>query len=337
MSVGSPNNEIDAEIDAKARAIGRLTSSQPRRPFSDLYFHLTTISWPALTLVIVGLFGLVNALFALGYVLDGGVDNARPGSFTDAFFFSIQTMATIGYGTMAPRSFVSNVLVSIEAMSGLTALAVVTGLVFARFSRPTARVRFSRVAVISPRDGVPSLMFRAVNQRSNRIVEAQIHVVLSRWETTKEGENMRRFYDLTLSRARNALFSLSWTVIHPIVEGSPLFRETAASFKASRSVIVASLVGMDESFLQNVHDRHVWTADEIVWGMRFVHVLEELPDGSFTIDYSRFDDVVPAAAAPVGTSAGASPAGPPPAAAPIDGPAAATLPGEGAEDTEKNQ
>jgi inward rectifier potassium channel len=227
-------------------------------------------------------------------------------------------MATIGYGTMAPRSFVSNVLVSIEAMSGLTALAVVTGLVFARFSRPTARVRFSRVAVISPRDGVPSLMFRAVNQRSNRIVEAQIHVVLSRWETTKEGENMRRFYDLTLSRARNALFSLSWTVIHPIVEGSPLFRETAVSFKASRSVIVASLVGMDESFLQNVHDRHVWTADEIVWGMRFVHVLEELPDGSFTIDYSRFDDVVPAAAAPVGTSAGASPAGPPPAAAPID-------------------
>jgi inward rectifier potassium channel len=270
-------------------------------------------------------------------VLDGGVDNARPGSFTDAFFFSVQTMATIGYGTMAPRSFTSNVLVSIEAMSGLTALAVVTGLVFARFSRPTARVRFSRVAVISPRDGVPSLMFRAVNQRSNRIVEAQIHVVLSRWETTKEGENMRRFYDLTLSRARNALFSLSWTVIHPIVEGSPLFRETAASFKASRSVIVASLVGMDESFLQNVHDRHVWTADEIVWGMRFVHVLEELPDGSFTIDYSRFDDVVPAAAAPVGTSAGASPAGPPPAAAPIDGPAAATLPGEGAEDTEKNQ
>jgi inward rectifier potassium channel len=227
---------------------------------------------------------------------------------------------------------VSNVLVSIEAMSGLTALAVVTGLVFARFSRPTARVRFSRVAVISPRDGVPSLMFRAVNQRSNRIVEAQIHVVLSRWETTKEGESMRRFYDLTLSRARNALFSLSWTVIHPIVEGSPLFRETAASFKASRSVIVASLVGMDESFLQNVHDRHVWTADEIIWGMRFVHVLEELPDGSFTIDYSRFDDVVPAAGAPVE----APPAGASPAAAPIDGSAAATLPGQGVEDTEKN-
>jgi inward rectifier potassium channel len=129
---------------------------------------------------------------------------------------------------------------------------------------------------------------------------------------------MRRFYDLALSRARNALFSLSWTVIHPIVEGSPLFRETAASFKASRSLIIASLVGMDESFLQNVHVRYVWTADEIVWGMRFVHVLEELPDGSFSIDYSRFDDVVPAGAS-------------------IDGPTEATLPSEDAEDTENKE
>lgn len=317
MSMGSPNNKLGDKARDK---IGRVTSGAPSRPpFSDLYFYLTTVSWPALLLIVLALFGFINCLFALGYVLDGGVANARPGSFTDAFFFSVQTMATIGYGVMAPRSFLSNVLVSIEAMSGLIALAVVTGLVFARFSRPTALVRFSRVAVISPRDGVPSLMFRAVNQRSNRIVEAQIHVVLSRWETTKEGESMRRFYDLALSRARNALFSLSWTVIHPIVEGSPLFRETAASFKASRSLIIASLVGMDESFLQNVHVRYVWTADEIVWGMRFVHVLEELPDGSFSIDYSRFDDVVPAGASPAGAS--------------IDGPTEATLPSEDAEDT----
>jgi inward rectifier potassium channel len=288
------------ELDGKARDnIGRIMSGAPRPRLNDLYFFLTTISWTALLLVILALFGFINCLFALGYMIDGGVANAHPGSFADAFFFSVQTMATIGYGTMAPRSFVSNILVSIEALSGLTSLAVVTGLVFARFSRPTARVRFSRVVAISPRDGVPSLMFRAVNQRSNRIVEAQIHVVLSRWETTREGESMRRFYDLALSRARNALFSLSWTVIHPIVEGSPLLGETAASLKASRSMIIASLVGMDESFLQNVHVRYVWVADEIVWGMRFADVLHELPDGTFLIDYSRFDDVVPAAPAPL--------------------------------------
>jgi len=294
-------DSINNKLDVKDRDnIGRLTSGGPAQPpVSDLYFYLTTVSWPKLLLIIVGLFGFINCLFAIGYMIDGGVANARPGSFADAFFFSVQTMATIGYGVMAPHSFVSNMMVSVEALSGLTSLAVVTGLIFARFSRPTARVRFSRVVAISPRDGVPSLMFRTVNQRSNRIVEAQIHAVFSRWETTREGESMRRFYDLHLARSRNALFSLSWTVIHPIVEDSPLFGETAASLKASRALIVVSLVGLDESFLQNVHVRYVWKADEIAWGMRFVDVLQELPDGSFSIDYSRFDDVVSAAQAPL--------------------------------------
>ena len=296
MNTDSTNHDLDVK---DRDLIGRMTSGAPRPPLSDFYFYLTTVSWPALLAIIVAAFGLLNCLFAIGYLIDGGVANARPHSFGDAFFFSVQTMATIGYGQMAPRSLGSNVLVSIEAMGGLVAFAVVTGLVFARFSRPTARVRFSRVMAISPRDGVPSLMFRAVNQRSNRIVEAQIHVVLSRWETTREGESMRRFYDLHVARSRNALFSLSWTVIHPIVEQSPLFGETAASLKASRSMIVASLVGMDESFLQNVHVRYVWTADEIAWGMRFADVLQELPDGSFSIDYSHFDQVLPAPNAPL--------------------------------------
>jgi inward rectifier potassium channel len=294
-------NSTTDELDIKKNrdTIGRVMSGAPQPALSDLYFYLTTVSWPVLLAITVAVFGIVNCLFAIGYMVDGGVANARPGSFGDAFFFSVQTMATIGYGTMAPRSVGSNMLVSIEAMSGLVSLAVVTGLVFARFSRPTARVRFSRVMAISPRDGVPSLMFRAVNQRSNRIVEARIHVVLSRWEMTREGETMRRFYDLDLARSRNALFSLSWTVIHPIIEQSPLFGATAASLKASRSMIIASLVGMDESFLQNVHVRYVWTADEIAWGMRFVDVLQELPDGSFLIDYSRFDEVLPAATSPL--------------------------------------
>src|SRR5215469_7888899 len=158
--------------------VDQITLRTPHRPFSDLYYFLITLSWPALLLVIVATFALINSAFAVAYMLDGGVTNARPGSFADAFFFSVQTMATIGYGTMAPRSIFANVLVSIEAMSGLTALAVVTGLVFARFSRPTARVRFSRKAVIATRDGVLSLMFRVVNERSNRIVEADTHVVL---------------------------------------------------------------------------------------------------------------------------------------------------------------
>lgn len=302
-------NFESAASDGKARdRIGRLTSGGPTHlAVSDLYFYLTTVSWPALLLIVVALFGFINCLFAIGYIAEGGVANARPGSFGDAFFFSVQTMATIGYGTMAPRSLFANALVCVEALTGLIALALVTGLVFARFSRPTARVRFSRALVISPRDGVPALAFRAVNQRYNRIVEAQIHVVLSRWETTREGESIRRFYDLNLARASNALFSLSWTVIHPILESSPLFGETAASLKASRSMIIASLVGMDESFLQNVHVRYVWTADEIAWGMRFADVLQELPDGSFSIDYSRFDELLPLAQARLDGAAAETP------------------------------
>jgi inward rectifier potassium channel len=285
---------------------GQITLRAPRRPFSDLYYFLITLSWTRLLLIIVAIFALINSAFALAYMLDGGVTNARPGSFADAFFFSVQTMATIGYGVMAPGSIFANVLVSIEAMSGLTALAVVTGLVFARFSRPTARVRFSRKAVIATRDGVLSLMFRVVNERSNRIVEADTHVVLARQVVTREGERVRNFEDLTLSRGRNALFSLSWTVIHPINDHSPLFGETRESLGASRAMVIASLTGMDETFLQNVHARHAYFADDIVWGMRFADILEELPGQGFTIDYSRFDDLVPADRPSAGVSGAAS-------------------------------
>lgn len=259
----------------------------------DLYHRLLTSSWPALLLLVVGVFVTANGLFALVYMLDGGIAHARPGSFIDAFFFSVQTMATIGYGTMAPASTFANVLVCVEALSGLLALAIITGLVFARFSRPTARVRFSRVAAVSRRDRVPSLMFRMANERANRIVEAEVHVVLARQETTAEGESVRRFHDLALARGRNALFSLSWTVIHPITEQSALFGETPQSLSAARAQIVASLTGLDESFLQTVHARYIWDAEEIVWNARFVDILEETPDGVL-IDYSRFDDVVAA-------------------------------------------
>ncbi len=151
-------------------------------------------------------FVVANALFAVVYMLDKGIENARPGSFADAFFFSVQTMATIGYGKMDPDTFLAEVMVSIEALIGLVGLAMTTGLVFAKFSRPTARVRFSRVALVSNRDGVPSLQFRMANLRANRIVDVSARVVFARQERTLEGEEMRRFYDLKLQRDRNAIF-----------------------------------------------------------------------------------------------------------------------------------
>jgi inward rectifier potassium channel len=190
-----------------------------------------------------------------------------------------------------PVTLFSNILVSIEALTGLLALALMTGLVFAKFSRPTARVRFSRYLVVGPRDGTTSLMIRMANMRANRIVEANIHVVLARNETTVEGESIRRFYDLTMTRNRSAMFALSWTAVHRIVEGSPLFGQTHDSLANGQSEIVVSITGLDETFSQTIHARHTYELDEIMWGARFADVLILDPDGSRSIDYTRFDDV----------------------------------------------
>jgi inward rectifier potassium channel len=263
----------------------------PRSIFEDLYHFLVTSSWPALVGLIAAALTLANLLFALGYYLDHGIENARTGSFADMFFFSVQTMATIGYGKMEPVTLFSNIMVSIEALTGLLALALMTGLVFSKFSRPTARVRFSQYVVVGPRDGVHSLMIRAANLRANRIVEADMHVVLARQELTAEGDNVRRLYDLTLTRSRSAMFALSWTAVHQLVEGSPLFGQTRESLANCAAEIIVSIIGLDETFSQTVHARHTYELDEIVWDARFADVLVLHPDGSRSVDYTRFDEV----------------------------------------------
>jgi inward rectifier potassium channel len=259
--------------------------------FADVYHHLLTSSWRLLLLQIAAAFFALNALFALAYYLDGGIENARPGSFSDVFFFSIETMATIGYGRMAPVTFVTHLLMSFEALTGLTGLALVTGLMFAKFSRPTARVRFSRYAVISKRDGVPSLMFRMANVRATQIVEAQVHVTFARGEVTAEGEDVFRPYELELSRYRNATFRHSWTVIHPIRPGSPLYGSSADALAAALAEIIISMTGFDGAFMQTVYARHDYDASEIIWGARLSDMTFRLPGGDFAIDYGKFDEL----------------------------------------------
>ena len=233
-----------------------------------------------------------NCLFASAYLFaSDSIRGGHPGSFADAFFFSVQTMATIGYGNLLPQTLWANVLVTVESLVGLLGLAVLTGLIFAKFSRPTARVLFSRVAVIAPWDGVPSLIFRIANQRGNQIVEARIHVVLARNEITAEGEIFRRLHDLDLVRNQTALFALSWTVLHPISDASPLHEATQASLAESEAEIIVSLTGLDESFSETVHARYSYRTDDIVWDARFVDILSRSSDGRRQIDYTRFHDV----------------------------------------------
>jgi inward rectifier potassium channel len=265
-----------------------------RQPGKDLYHHLLTASWKKLLLLVALAYLGVNAAFAGVYLaLGNAIENARPGNFWDAFFFSVQTMATIGYGRMAPRTVGANALVASEALVGMMGLAVVTGLVFAKFSRPTARVIFSRVAVVSPYDKVPSLMFRMANERANQIVDARVHVVLVRNEQTAEGETVRRVHDLALRRSRSALFALTWTAIHPVTPQSPLFGEDAGSMAEREADIVVSLTGYDETLAQTVHARHAYAPEQVVWGVRFRDILVRLPNGIRAIDYRRFHDVAP--------------------------------------------
>jgi inward rectifier potassium channel len=270
------------------------TRNPSDRYFDDFYHQLMTSSWPLLLLQVVVAFIAVNCLFALGYLIAGGIEHARQGSFADAFFFSVQTMATIGYGKMAPNGFIANLLASGEALTGLLTFALVTGLIFSKFSRPTARVRFTRNAVISVRDGIPSLMFRMANVRANQIVDAQIHVVFARQEHTLEGEEVRRFYDLDLTRYRNAIFDYSWTAIHPINQDSPLYGTTAESLKASDASIVVSLTGIDETFSQTVYARYYYDAEDVIWGARLADIMGHTPEGEFFLDFTRYDQVLPA-------------------------------------------
>lgn len=260
----------------------------------DLYHLLLTLSWPKFLLLISLLYLLTNILFALAYLAGGNcITNARPGSFSDAFFFSVQTMSTIGYGTLYPRTFYANAVVSVEAFAGLLGVAMGTGLMFARFSRPTARVLFSKMAIIAPYNGVPTLMFRTANQRRNLIMEAQIRVNLLRNELTQEGHFLRRLYDLRLARSQTPIFALTWLVMHPIDEESPLYGVTAEELAEEEAELVVTMTGLDATVAQTVHARHSYVGWEILWNMRFVDVFSKLPDGRRCIDYTRFHDVLP--------------------------------------------
>jgi inward rectifier potassium channel len=275
---------------------------------NDLYHFFLTRSWLGLLGLLAALDVAANLIFGAAYLLGGDcIENARPGSFADAFFFSVQTLATIGYGQMAPRTPYAHGLVAAEAFLGMLWLAMMTGLVFAKFSRPTARVLFSRVAILGMREGKPTFMLRMANERGNQIVEAHLRMVLIRSEVTSDGEPVRHFYELPLARASNVVFMLTWTGMHPITPESPLHGATLESLRAQGAQIIVSLMGIDETSSQTVHARKVYTVDDLVEGVRFVDILSRRPDGRSVIDYTRFHDVVKMPTGAEGTLGVASP------------------------------
>ena len=202
-------------------------------------------------------------------------------------------MASIGYGAMYPQTVYANVIVTIEALSGLMILAAATGLMFARFSRPTAHVLFSHVAVVTAYNGIPTLIFRTANQRRNRILEAQVQLTLVQNTVTREGQFMRRFTALPLVRSHSPIFALSWTVMHPIDDNSPLVNKSIQALMEQDSELVVTLTGLDETLSQTIHSRHSYTPNEIIWNHQFVDLFSRSPDGRLAIDYSQFHQVYP--------------------------------------------
>jgi len=264
------------------------------RKFDDLYARLMAASWRTMIASIIIIYLSVNLFFAsLYFSLDNGIENARPHVFSDAFFFSVQTLSTIGYGKMSPVGLLTNILVTIEVITGFTFFALVTGLVFSKFSRPTARVLFSNVAVICPYNGLPHLMLRMANERHNRIVDANVHLVLLRKELTDEGTSMRRFYDLNLLRSRVPILQLSWTLMHPINERSPLYGVDQGTLHKWDAEIIVSLTGIDETFSQTIHARHSYIDEDIRCNASFVDVINRGEHDVIEIDYTHFHDTKP--------------------------------------------
>jgi inward rectifier potassium channel len=270
----------------------------PRTPFADLYLQLLRAPWWLDLLGVSGAFLLINFLFALGYLVVGGVAGARPGSLADHFFFSVQTMGTIGYGTMHPRSAAAEILVTGEVLVGLSLLAVTTGILFAKFSIPRARMQFAEWVTISPLNGVPMLMFRLGNERASQLIEATVHVVLVRTERTAEGVIYYRLRDLALERDRSPALSRSWAVMHAIDASSPLYGATPESLARDEVELMLTVVGIDETSAQNLHARHTYDAAQIRWGARHADMLSPRPDGGLQLDMRAFHRVVPTAPTP---------------------------------------
>lgn len=265
----------------------------PRVGWRDAYHVLLTMPLATFLAVMAAGFLSINALFAILYLIDpGGVTGARPGNFGDCFFFSVQTMGTLGYGVMSPRSLYCNLVATAETFVGLFNLAIATGLMFARISRPTAKIMFSDRAVVTALNGAPTLMFRAANRRRNLVIEAEVSVTLVHDVTTTEGTTLRRFDELAVLRARSPLFFLTWQVMHPIDERSPLYGETVESLLARKAEILVVMKGLDETFVSTIHARTSYTPDEIIWGRRLADIFTTDADGARTIDFRQFHEVV---------------------------------------------
>jgi len=282
----------DGGFNVMRSGLGYLASLSP-------YHALLTMSWRRFFGLTAFFYFGANLIFAAAYLLCGpGAllvhESARIEShFLQAFFFSIHTLATIGYGTISPVGLAANVIVSVESFIGLFGLALCASLLFARFSRPTAKILFSDRAVIAPYRGMTAFEFRIANARRNQIIELEAKVLFARFEEV-DGRQLRRFYPLKLERNRVVFFPLSWTIVHPIDETSPFYGMSAEDLRKTMGEFLVLLTGFDETFSQTVHARSSYLAEEVVWNARFADIFNRpADDGLLTIDVRKLHSIEP--------------------------------------------
>lgn len=268
----------------------------PRRPLKDLYHHLLRGRWSVLLLLSFVTYAVTNLVFAgLYWLEDDGIEGMH--SFADALWFSVQTFSTIGYGALTPTSLWANTLVLVESFAGLLGTAMMAAVLFAKLSRPSARVVFSDYLVVQNRDGVPTLQLRIANERNNQILNAELQVAALVEERSLEGEYMRRFRKLALERERSPLFAMSWTGIHRLDEDSPLFGLTADNVTKRLVFVLVTFTGTDDTFVQTVHTRKVFMPSSICFGVRFADMIEHA-EGQTRMHYQRLNELEPERSSP---------------------------------------
>jgi inward rectifier potassium channel len=265
-----------------------------QRFWSDLYHRAMTVSWPVFFGSAASLFVALNAVFGFLYSLGHEpIANAAHNGPLAYFYFSIETLATVGYGDMHPQTNYGHLIATIEIFTGMSFLAVMTGLIFARFSRPRARFVFANNPVIARHEGQQTLMIRMANARHDMISRATAQLWIVRVERTKEGEQLRRPHELKLDRNEHPIFVLSWNLFHVIDEDSPLHGQKASDLAESDALLVLNVGGVDASSAQQLYARHIYDWRDIRWQHRYKDITSVSPQGRLLLDYTKFHDTVP--------------------------------------------